>query len=128
MIKYINQHVLLRNIILAILITVLVIILLFSWLRINTRHGQAYSVPDLTGFTIAELEQLLEYKKLRWEIFDSVYSNEYERGTVVEQHPRPGFKVKKYRKIYLTMNAMNPEKIMMPDLVNLTIRFWQVFP
>ena len=122
MIKYINQHILLRNIVIAILITALVVILLFSWLRINTRHGEAFSVPDLTGFTIAELDQILESKKLRWEIFDSVYSNEYERGTVVEQHPRPGFKVKKGRKIYLTMNAMNPENIMMPDLVNLTIR------
>jgi beta-lactam-binding protein with PASTA domain len=65
---------------------------------------------------------LLKVKKLRWEIFDSVYSNEHERGTVVEQHPKPEFKVKKNRKIYLTMNAMNPEKMMMPNLVNLTIR------
>ena len=121
-INYFKHHVILRNIILAVLITVLVVLMLFSWLRINTRHGEAFSVPDLTGYTIAELEPLLEVKKLRWEIFDSVYSNEHERGTVVEQHPKPDFKVKKNRKIYLTMNAMNPEKMMMPNLVNLTIR------
>ena len=120
--KYLNQHLLLRNLILAILISLLVLILIFSWLRIITRHGEAFSVPDLTGYTIDEAKELLESKKLRWEVFDSVYSNEHPRGTVVEQHPRPGFKVKKDRKIYLTMNAMNPEKIMMPDLVNLTIR------
>ena len=119
---YFNHHVLLRNIILAILITVFVIILLLSWLQIHTRHGEAFSVPNLTGFTINEIKPLLEVKKLRWEIFDSVYSNEHERGTVIEQHPKPGFKVKKNRKIYLTMNAMNPEKMMMPNLVNLTIR------
>jgi beta-lactam-binding protein with PASTA domain len=121
-ISYFNRHLILKNIIYAVLITVLVILMLFSWLRISTRHGEAFSVPDLSGYTIAELKPLLEEKKLRWEIFDSVYSNEHERGTVVEQHPEPGFKVKKNRKIYLTMNAMNPEKVMMPNLVNLTIR------
>ena len=122
MITYFNQHIVLRNIILAILISLLVLILIFSWLRITTRHGESYSVPDLTGFSVDEAKQLLESKQLRCEIFDSVYSNEHVRGTVVEQNPRPGFKVKKNRKIYLTMNAMNPEKIMMPNLVNLTIR------
>jgi beta-lactam-binding protein with PASTA domain len=121
-IKNIYHHIIIRNIILAILITILVLILLFSWLRISTRHGEAFSVPDLTVLASPEVKQLLESKKLRWEIFDSVYSNEHVKGTVVEQHPRPGFKVKKNRKIYLTMNAMNPEKIMMPNLVNLTIR------
>ncbi len=121
-IQYFNEHIFLRNIVLAIPITVFVIILLFGWLQINTRHGEAFSVPDLTGLTISELMPLLEAKKLRWEIFDSVYSNEHERGTVVEQHPKPDFKVKKNRKIYLTMNAVNPERIMMPNLVNLTIR------
>jgi beta-lactam-binding protein with PASTA domain len=122
MINYFNRYLLLKNLVLAVLILLLVLILIFSWLRIITRHGEAFSVPDLTGFTIDEAKELLESKKLKWEIFDSVYSNENPRGTVVEQHPRPGFKVKKDRKVYLTMNAMNPEKILMPDLVNLTIR------
>lgn len=122
MIKFFNRHLLLKNIILAVIITLLVVILVFNWLRIITRHNEAYSVPDLTGFTIDEAKQELESKQLKWEIFDSVYSDEHSRGTVVEQHPKPGFKVKKNRKIYLTMNAMNPEKIMMPDVVNLTIR------
>jgi beta-lactam-binding protein with PASTA domain len=122
MIKYLNRHLLLKNIILAVIIALIVVILIFNWLRIITRHGEAYSVPDLTGFTIDEAKQELESKQLKWEVFDSVYSDEHPRGTVVEQHPKPGFKVKKNRKIYLTMNAMNPEKIMMPDVVNLTIR------
>lgn len=119
---YLNQRLLLRNLIMAFLITVIVLIIVFTWLRTLTRHGEAFSVPDLTGLAMPEVKQLLESKNLRWEVFDSVYSNEHARGTVVEQHPKPGFKVKKKRKIYLTMNAMNPEKLRMPNLVNLTIR------
>jgi beta-lactam-binding protein with PASTA domain len=38
------------------------------------------------------------------------------------QHPEAGLKVKKNRKIFLTMNAINPEKIAMPNLVDLTFK------
>jgi beta-lactam-binding protein with PASTA domain len=55
-------------------------------------------------------------------VFDSVFLTDFERGTVVEQHPKAGFKVKRNRKIFLTMNAMNPERIPMPDLISLTFR------
>ncbi|MBN2214422.1 MAG: PASTA domain-containing protein [Bacteroidales bacterium] len=120
--RFISRHLLLRNIVLAILISLLALVIIFGWLRIITRHGEAFSVPDLTGYSLDEAKQELESKHLRWELFDSVYSNDHARGTVVEQHPRPDFKVKKNRKIYLTLNAMNPERILMPNLVNLTIR------
>ena len=120
--SFFKQHIVIKNATLAIIIVLFVLIILFTWLRIFTRHGESYSVPNLTGLTIHEVEEELKARNLRWEITDSIYSNEYERGTVVEHHPKAGFKVKKYRKIYLTMNAVNPEKVAMPNLVDLTIR------
>ncbi|MBN2611534.1 MAG: PASTA domain-containing protein [Bacteroidales bacterium] len=119
---FLGRHIVIKNLTLAFLILALAFMLFFTWLRLFTRHGEAYIVPDLTDLTLPEVEDILEKRNLRWEVFDSVFSNEHERGTVVEQHPKSGFKVKKNRKIYLTMNAMNPEKVVMPDLVNLTIR------
>jgi beta-lactam-binding protein with PASTA domain len=41
---------------------------------------------------------------------------------VAEHHPKAGLKVKRNRKIFLTMNAMNPERVPMPDLISLTFR------
>jgi beta-lactam-binding protein with PASTA domain len=120
--SYITRHLLLRNLILAFIFFIIIIFLIFKWLKIYTRHDQAFSVPDLTGLTIKEAQDVLSQKKLKYVLFDSVYVNEFERGTVVDQHPAPGFIVKKNRKIFLTINSVNPEKIIMPDLVNLTLR------
>jgi beta-lactam-binding protein with PASTA domain len=120
--SYITRHLLLRNLILAFILFLIIIFLIFKWLKIYTRHNQAFSVPDLTGLTIKEARDVLSQKKLKYVLFDSVYVNEFERGTVVDQHPAPGFIVKKNRKIFLTINSVNPEKIVMPDLVNLTLR------
>jgi beta-lactam-binding protein with PASTA domain len=120
--RYITKHLLLRNLILAFFFFIIIIFLTFKWLKVYTRHNQALSVPDLTGLTIKEVQNVLSRKKLKYVLFDSVYVNEFERGTVVDQHPAPGFIVKKNRKIFLTMNSVNPEKIVMPDLVNLTLR------
>ncbi len=119
---FFNNHFIIRNLTTALLVAMVVFILVFVWLRIYTRHGEAFSVPDLTGMTLEEVKEILPKRKLNFEIFDSIFSDEYTRGTVVEQHPKPGFKVKKNRKIFLTMNAINREKVIVPNLVDLTIR------
>lgn len=112
----------LKNLILAFIITLVILLLIFKWLKIYTRHSVAFSVPDLYGLTIKEVDEITTKKRLKFVIFDSVYLNDLEKGTVIDQHPKPGFMVKKNRKIFLTMNAINPEKTTMPDLVNLTLR------
>ncbi len=120
--KFITGKVVLRNLILAFIFTLIILLLVFKWLNIYTRHNKAFSVPDFFGLSLTDVNKITNEKKLKYVIFDSVYINDLERGTVVDQHPKPGFKVKKHRKIFLTMNAVNPERIAMPDLVNLTLR------
>jgi beta-lactam-binding protein with PASTA domain len=44
------------------------------------------------------------------------------RGCIAEQNPKPGFKVKKWRTISLTINAFRPEMVAMPDLTHLPIK------
>jgi len=44
------------------------------------------------------------------------------RGCVAEQSPKPGFRVKKWRNITLTINAFRPEMVRMPDLIDLPQR------
>jgi len=120
--KYVTKNLLLKNVILAFIFCIIILLLIFKWLNIYTRHNKAFSVPDFSGLTLEEVQNVTTQKKLRYVLFDSVYLNEFERGTIVDQHPRPGFKVKKNRKIFLTVNSVSPEKILMPDLVNLTLR------
>jgi beta-lactam-binding protein with PASTA domain len=44
------------------------------------------------------------------------------RGTVIKQNPGASSSVKKNRKIFLTMNAVNQEMVSMPELVGLSFR------
>ena len=120
--KSATRSLLLKNLLLAFIFCIIILLLIFKWLKIYTRHNKAFSVPDFTGLTLSEVQSITAQKKLRYILFDSVYLNEFERGTVVDQHPGPDFKVKKNRKIFLTVNSVSPEKIIMPDLVNLTLR------
>lgn len=122
LIRYVEDRIVLRNIILALLILFFGTTIIMQLLKLYTRHNNDLSVPDVTGLTLAEAVEAAEKRNLRIVVFDSVFLSDFERGSVVEQHPQAGFRVKKNRKIFLTMNAINPEKVAMPDLVDLTFR------
>jgi eukaryotic-like serine/threonine-protein kinase len=120
--KFLASKLFWRNFALAILISVIVLIFAFIFLRIYTRHGQALSVPDLRGLSIAETKQVLESKRMTFQIIDSVYNNAVAPGCVVEQNPPADFKVKENRTIFLTINAFNPEMVLMPNVMGISLR------
>ena len=122
LIRYVEERILLRNLILAFLILIFGTAIIMQLLKIYTRHNNDLSVPDFAGLTLTEAVEAAKTRDLRIEVFDSVFLTDFPKGTVVEQHPRAGFKVKKNRMIFLTMNAMNPEKVAAPNLVDLTFR------
>lgn len=106
----------------AITLSIIIVLSILVWLKIYTHHGQAITVPNLTGLTGDEVNDVTSSRNLRFEIVDSVFSSEMPRGTVLKQNPRASSRVKKNRKIFLTMNAINPETVAMPQLVGLSIR------
>jgi len=88
-----------------------------------TRHGQARPVPNFVGLTMQQTKTLARKSRLRYQIIDSIYTTAVQRGCIAEQNPKPGFKVKKWRNIVLTINAFHPEKLVaMPNLVDLPLR------
>jgi len=107
---------------LAAAISLILLLSVLVWLKIYTHHGQAILVPDLTGLTEEEVADVIASRDLRYEIIDSVYSQEMPRGTVIKQNPTASSQVKKTRRVFLTMNAVNPEMVSMPRLVGLSIR------
>ena len=112
----------LKNLLIALSLGVILFIAVFIWLKAFTHHGQAITVPDLTGLTSEEVKIITTSKDLRFEITDSIFFRELPRGTVVKQNPKPGSKVKENRRIYLTLNAVNPEMVSMPNLTGVTLR------
>lgn len=101
---------------------IILLILIVIWLRIYTHHNRSYAVPDFSDLSLEQASEIIEEKKLRFEVFDSVYIPEKQPGIIIDQHPKPDFLVKKNRKIFFTTNAIGPEFIQMPNLEGLTLR------
>jgi beta-lactam-binding protein with PASTA domain len=120
--RFLTSKIFFRHLGLAVAIGLIILLSVLLWLRIYTHHGQAILVPDMTGLTLDEVADVTSSRNLRFELIDSVYSSEMPRGTVIKQNPRASSRVKKNRKIFLTMNAFNPEMVSMPLLVGLSIR------
>ena len=110
------------NVLAALGITILLILFIIVFLKIYTDHGESVEIPDLKGKTTYEVADLLDRKDLRFEIRDSVYSLETSPGTVLDQFPKPGMKVKEKRIIYLTLCAGSQKLIPMPQLTDISYR------
>lgn len=110
------------NALVALGITIFLIVFTMLFLRIYTNHGSSVEIPDLKGKTTSEVSEILNRKDLRFQIRDSVYSHETKPGTVLDQFPKAGMKVKKNRTILITMCALNQEMIPMPQLTDISFR------
>jgi beta-lactam-binding protein with PASTA domain len=111
-----------KNLGFAIVIVVAAIMMLLIWMNLYTRHGQARAVPNFVGLTMDQTIRLAQKSRLRYQVIDSIYTTVVPLGCIAEQNPKPGFKVKKWRNIILTINAFHPEMVAMPNLVNLPKR------
>jgi beta-lactam-binding protein with PASTA domain len=105
------------------IILVVAILLLTSffyiYLPVTTNHGESITVPDLAGLELNELDEFLLSRDLRYEVTpDSGFSADLPPYSVLTQTPKPGDKVKENRKIYISINAVNPPMIKMPKLVD----------
>lgn len=95
---------------------------LFFWLDAYTEHGITVEVPDFTGLRLDEIQLLADTVEIEFEVIDSLYSKELPRGTVADQEPTAGLAVKRGRTIYLTVNALLPKQVAMPNVKNLSLR------
>ncbi|MFC2138401.1 PASTA domain-containing protein [Bacteroidota bacterium] len=91
-------------------------------MKIYTRHGQSRAVPDFRGHTLTEVQKMCKKHRLRYQIADSVYLANRPKGTVVEQNPLPGSRVKKRRNVFLILNAVNPELVEVPNVIGVSFR------
>jgi beta-lactam-binding protein with PASTA domain len=120
--KFLISKTFFKHLLYAVGIVTAMLILTFLILKVYTHHGQALSVPDFTSLTLEEVHKKAKKNKLRIEVSDSVFNNNRTKGTVIEQNPIAGFKVKKNRRIFIVLNAFNPEKVKMPNIVGVSHR------
>ncbi|MCF8254682.1 MAG: PASTA domain-containing protein [Bacteroidia bacterium] len=92
-------------------------------LSVYTRHGQSLTLPNLQGLNIEEAEKILQQKKLRYVITDTVFVDKLPKLGVAEQNPNANSKVKEDRIVYLSINSDASATVLMPNLINSSLRY-----
>lgn len=93
------------------------LVFFYGILPSSTNHGETLTVPDLEGLSMENIDEFLTKRNLRYEINDSVYTEEFPPLTIIKQYPKAGAKVKENRKIFISVNRVTPPTVPMPDLV-----------
>lgn len=119
---FLKSKVFLKQVIIAIAITLVLSYITMFILRIYTDHGESFSVPDLYGLTIEQAEEKVTSAGLKYQIIDSVFVKDAEPETIVGQVPAAGIQVKKNRTLFLTICTMAAEQVAMPKLVDIAYR------
>ncbi len=122
LVSFVFSRVFVVNMAAALLILVMLLFGTMWYLKSYTRFGESVTVKDLSGLTVAEVEEALTSSKLKFVVFDSVFVPGKKPLTVIDQEPKPLSKVKENRTIYITINASKPPKVGLPDIIEKPFR------
>ena len=111
-----------KNLLRAVCIVAVLIVGAMILLNVVTKHNQELVVPDLANVSVAEADIIAASEGMRIDVVDSVFVKRMKKGAVYRQNPIAGSKVKKGRRIALTINAMNAKKVSMPNLIGYSMR------
>lgn len=110
------------HLLLALVITLAIVIICLIFLRSYTRHGREVDMPNFIGQNCNALVDTLLPSDYIIVVTDEVYDKTMEPGTILKQNPESGEKVKKGRKVYLTVATSEPPKVIMPELRDVSLR------
>jgi beta-lactam-binding protein with PASTA domain len=110
------------HLVLAIIITMIIAVVCLIILKSYTRHGREVDMPNFVGQNSVALIDTLLPSDYIIVITDEVYDKTMEPGTIIKQNPEAGEKVKKGRKVYLTVATSEPPTVIMPELRDVSLR------
>ena len=120
--SFLKSKALLINLVIALAVLVVLYFIFTSTLDSYTQHGGKLEVPDLIGLTVDDAKELAQQSGLKVIVSDTTYSTETRRGLIAAQKPVMSAIVKADRTIYLTINSMAAEMIVMPNFVGASLR------
>lgn len=99
-------------------VVVAAVFITFRWIDNYTEHGIAIKVVDVTGMQEEEAIQILSKHDLIGITADHVFVKGVPTGEIISQRPAGDSKVKRGRKIYLTVSSGNHPMITVPDIAD----------
>ncbi|MCH2225941.1 MAG: PASTA domain-containing protein [Crocinitomicaceae bacterium] len=111
----------------AIVVVWILIIQLDKWyLKSTTNFGQNIEVPSFYKIHLDDLDEFVKDKNLKYAIVDSVYLDDWPKGTVCWQYPRPtdssGMGIKEGRTVELSVVPMSPKMVCVPRVTDMSKR------
>lgn len=91
---------------------------LWQWMAWYTHHGESVDVPNVKEMLFDDAQYALGRTGLVAVIADSSYNRSLPPGTVLDQIPASGSKVKSGREIYLTINQRDVPTLPVPDIAD----------
>jgi beta-lactam-binding protein with PASTA domain len=86
------------------------------WLKCYTDHGESLEVPNFVGMTLEEAQKKAKNRSFNLVVSDSVYRSDKPAFTILEQNPKPQWRVKEDRTIYLMVVKAVAENVLLPDI------------
>ena len=81
-----------------------------------TRQNQNRIMVDIKNRNIDDALKILKSENYRYEVSDTLYTNKFQLGTIVDQYPKPNTRVKSGRTVRLKI--AQPEKsVAIPNLI-----------
>ena len=109
------------NLLIILFLCVFLLWLTFRLLDKYTRHDKVYTMPDFVGQDYRQVKH--DYAKdFHFILIDIVYPKGQQPGSIYQQDPLPGSKIKKGRNVYTIIVAETPEMTVMPNLKNISLR------
>lgn len=100
------------------MVIVAAVFITFRWIDNYTEHGVAIVVPDITGMQEEDAVSKLSQHSLVGVVDDHIYIKGVPVGEIISQRPAQHSKVKRGRKIYLTVSSGNQPMIAVPDIAD----------
>ena len=120
--EFFKKHPIIKTLVQMVIAFFLLIAITLYGLKLYTRHGKAVLVPDVKAMALPDALRILDREGFRYDIIDSLFVDEAVPGTIVEQTPAGGSKVKEGRIVYLSINAYSPRMITCPKVADMSMR------
>lgn len=114
--NFFQRNIILFNILIMVCVGLILCWLSYLMLDVWTGHGDERTVPNVIGKKLEAGKTLLNNNDLKVIISDSVFDNPAAPGTIIDQNPHEGARVKNGRAIYVTIVAFSPKLIVVPNL------------
>lgn len=111
----------LLHVLLMIGVSLVILVVVFIFIRLYARQGKEYEMPDMVGKNIVEAMAENDID-LDFVVQDSIFRHGSEGGIILTQDPKGGTLVKSGRKVYVSITAYNADDAILPDLAGLSVR------